>query len=75
MGAERTDERGPGNVIPFESLKRKRETCRRHACISMTEDATGEINYRIEGVTCLNALAFLHLMLYLSDRALKIHLG
>ncbi|WP_279612978.1 hypothetical protein [Burkholderia vietnamiensis] len=41
----------------------------------MTEDATGDVEYRMEGVNALNALPLLQLLLYLSGRVLKIYTG
>lgn len=76
MGGEHAGGKGPDNVIPFEAFRRRRETRPPgRASISLAEDGDGDITYQIEGITGLNALAFLHLMLYLSERALKIYIG
>ncbi|KVX62447.1 hypothetical protein [Burkholderia stagnalis] len=74
MVGEGKDADVPSNVISLEAFKRKAAE-RRYAKICMAEDATGDVEYRMEGVTALNALPFVQLMLHLSGRMLKIYMG
>lgn len=74
MVSEDKDGDVPNNVISFEAFK-QRAAERRLARVCMTEDATGDVEFRMEGVTALNALPFMQLMLHLSGRMLKIYTG
>ena len=62
------------NVISFEAFK-QRAVVRQLARVYMTEDAAGDVEFRMEGVTALNALPFARLMIHLSGRMLKIYTG
>ncbi|WP_081056391.1 hypothetical protein [Burkholderia territorii] len=64
----------PNNVVSFEAFK-QRAAARRLARVYMTEDAAGDVEFRMEGVTALNALPFARLMIHLSGRMLKIYTG
>lgn len=64
----------PNNVISFDAF-RQRAAARRLARVYMTEDAAGDVEFRMEGVTALNALPFVRLMIHLSGRMLKIYTG
>ncbi|RQQ19703.1 hypothetical protein DF107_18025 [Burkholderia stagnalis] len=74
MVGEGTDDSVQSNVISLEAFKRKAAE-RRHARVYMAEDAAGDVEFRMEGVTALNALPFVQLMLHLSGRMLKIYMG
>lgn len=62
------------NVVSFEAFKR-RASPRRLARVYMTEHADGDVEFRMEGVTAVNALPFVRLMIHLSGRMLKIYTG
>lgn len=65
----------PGNVISLEDFRARGAHPRIPACIRIAEDEIGDVAYRIEGVTALNALTFLEMMMRLSGRVLKIYTG
>lgn len=74
MNGEGTGDSVQSNVISFEAFRRKAAT-RRYGRVYLAEDATGDVEFRMEGVTALNALPFMQLMLHLSGRMLKIYTG
>lgn len=76
MSGHQEGERGPGNVVSLQDFKsRGNPPPRTPACIRIDEDEIGDVAYRIEGVTALNALGFLEMMVRLSGRVLKIYTG
>jgi len=74
MVSEGKDGNVRNNVVSIEAFK-QRAAARRVARVYMTEDAAGDVEFRMEGVTALNALPFVRLMLHLSGRMLKIYSG
>ena len=75
MSGPQEGERGPGNVVSLQDFKSRGNPPRTPACIRIDEDEIGDVAYRIEGVTALNALGFLEMMVRLSGRVLKIYTG
>jgi hypothetical protein len=59
----------------MESFKKGTPPKMRPAKVLLAQDQSGDVEYRIEGVTALNALSFLELMLYLNHRVLEIYKG
>ena len=77
MSGDQRGESGPAKVLSLDAFRTKARSSksRRIGKICVLEDGQGDVDYQMEGVTALNALALLTPLLHLSARILEIYAG